>query len=878
MPSLRRGCGSVWFVCLTMCGLAACGEDTGTVRDARRTDTSATDGDMMDMGLPSDDVEDSGVNDDVVAGDDAGDEDAGPTDAAPPRCGMGIDSDGDGIDNDVECLNGTDPFNRDSDGDGLTDGEEARYPRICVATDRMMQRRPTVRCMTDGDCMMGERCLGLSGTSTDSDMDGVSDREEDLNLDGTIDGMMGETDPRLWDTDGDGTSDSMGGVPICRPSGLATVVQTGIVAGGNTQLGFDPRWGPSARVLGTAGRGAVLLDDPITNVSGIVAAMPSMGDVNAESTRVAALITAAVGVGITPVLVGRSLTTHEMNPAITSTYRVARSTSASALRDSLIMPMVGAPAPGGRSVGVSTEFLLDVTTVRRTMGSAAGTTDVIVAVSPRSLYDNPAVNTAIRANDLVDATGVAESDKGLGFNCQVMRAVASAPVEFLWTVDTSGSMGPYQVRLGNVATQFFTRLQAAGIDFRVGVLTAGNNSLNLDTPGFRWILGTDALGPRRLCEQVTSVGLGTCPTSPSDTVSPYPFPGTTEEPTAAAAVGHYTFLRRTMMGEVNPDRRFRAGARVVAFLVTDEPGSNDFTRYFATNNDPQAGTRWAPTGVYNTTALSNIIAYFRRNMVLTFGLLPLTATPCSSAAVFDLPRCVVEGNGGAIIPIATATDPEISAAMARIISAVAGAVSQFRLTRTAITSTIKVRVRGMDVPRSRLDGFDYDPASNAVVFYGTTFRPRTGDEVVISYRLWQACPPRGTTCRADSECCSPFTCRDGTCQPPCTMAGGMCMTNTDCCPPNICISGMCGPPVGCRPTGDVCTTDMDCCAPNSCIMGRCMVPMPCRPRAGMCTTNADCCSTSCVAGRCGCTPESGRCTSAGDCCSSSCIGGSCGPG
>ncbi|MEI8258680.1 MAG: hypothetical protein WCJ30_23650, partial [Deltaproteobacteria bacterium] len=72
-----------------------------------------------------------------------------------------------------------------------------------------------------------------------------------------------------------------------------------------------------------------------------------------------------------------------------------------------------------------------------------------------------------------------------------------------------------------------------------------------------------------------------------------------------------------------------------------------------------------------------------------------------------------------------------------VVAAVAGASSQFHLNRSPITSTIKVRVRGMDVPRSRGDGFDYDPASRAVVFFGSTYRPHIGDQVVISYRVWE---------------------------------------------------------------------------------------------------------------------------------------------
>jgi hypothetical protein len=149
---------------------------------------------------------------------------------------------------------------------------------------------------------------------------------------------------------------------------------------------------------------------------------------------------------------------------------------------------------------------------------------------------------------------------------------------------------------------------------------------------------------------------------------------------------------------------------------------------------PWAGTSGA---AYSATAQNNIIDDFRRNNILTFGLLPRTATlSCATAPVNELPRCVVEGNGGAVIPIATATDAEVAVAMDRIVDAIAGASSQYRLTATPITSTLKVRVRGMDVPRSRASGFDYDSASSAMIFNGAMDHLRTGDEVVISYRNW----------------------------------------------------------------------------------------------------------------------------------------------
>ena len=48
-------------------------------------------------------------------------------------CSPGVDSDLDGLTNDYECMIGTNPRRSDTDGDGLWDGVEVRYPKMCVA-------------------------------------------------------------------------------------------------------------------------------------------------------------------------------------------------------------------------------------------------------------------------------------------------------------------------------------------------------------------------------------------------------------------------------------------------------------------------------------------------------------------------------------------------------------------------------------------------------------------------------------------------------------------------------------------------------------------------------------------------------------------------
>ena len=688
-------------------------------------------------------------------------------------CAAGADTDDDGLTNDIECLRGTDPNNpdsdgdgakdgdevaagadpnkSDSDGDGLSDGVELAYPRICAAQDPLAQRRPAPSCTSGDQCQAGETCRGLDPSQADTDGDGVADAEEDKNLDGTITVLSGETDPRLFDSDGDGLSDKFSGSRICRPDGLATVNQT-VVPQASIQVGADPALGTAKPFQGASGSG-LTFDDPAASVAGLVISRSStLGTIDADRIDIESkLSTALTGKGytVTGVFIGRKFQTHEQNQATQSTFRITKAAvSASTARDDVINSLSGATAPGGGSVGSVGPFYLDLTVVRRSSGPS---NDVIIAVSPTALYDDRSKATAIRANDLTNASGVAVSQKQLGFLCQGIETTRNSTADIVWTVDVSVSMGDNQVRLANTAQEFFKRLQAAGVDFRVGIFTATaptDPQLGLTTypgwgSGFKFIQGTDPNGPHQVCRQVTAPASGAngyCPQDLNKTNDPIgPFGPTSgsnvsEEPAAAVVRINDLFKKNGVAGVSNPNWKWRDGVTKVSFFVTDEY-NNDWLRYFSTTNNPDTGQKWGAT--YSPAVLNGIADYFRQNQILAFGALPYLATrECSANSSNDLPRCLVENLGGAWIDINKALDVDIAAAMNKLVDAIAGASSQFKLTRTPITSTIKVTIGTTDVPRSRIDGFDYDPASKAVVFFGSNYRPKIGSQVFISYRTW----------------------------------------------------------------------------------------------------------------------------------------------
>ncbi len=195
------------------------------------TTTSMVDADTDSGGVP-DGAEDWNLNGAIDAGE------TDPNDASDDVAS--VDTDGDGLSDELELTIGTDPYNADSDNDGVLDGDEHNFADDTDGDGLINAMDPD----SDGDGLFDGTEMGITtadlgpdtdvtagffvpdadpSTTTsmvnpDTDYGGVPDGVEDWNLDGAID--AGETDPddptddvAPTDTDGDGIPDDYDNCP-----------------------------------------------------------------------------------------------------------------------------------------------------------------------------------------------------------------------------------------------------------------------------------------------------------------------------------------------------------------------------------------------------------------------------------------------------------------------------------------------------------------------------------------------------------------------------------------------------------------------------------------------------------------------------------------
>jgi hypothetical protein len=647
--------------------------------------------------------------------------------AKAPNNKWPCDSDGDGV---------PDYLDQDSDNDGVKDKDEDANGDgelgCCLTTCNKTTLKQKSGCiLTKDGCGPGQTCSGGKCTPAVS-----------------FDCSNGETNPRNKDTFGDGKLDIERGTFICRdateddPKGRKAVALRKSSAG-DWHLALDTAavYGELSLTGGGAKQAAAVIDD--SGVSREVAGFVVSRDATSDKvqTELGALLqtlnSSPPGGSGTVVQLGSGaeVKSHDGYDSIQGTIiklTAGSASNVSSVRNSLIATLLGAsigslgnlPAPYGSS---HTEFVIRFSTVRRfafkkdsagkivkdANGDPLDDTDkskwrlvVVGAVAGYKNYTDPTRQTGIVVEDLSNGTALATAADKVDNECDVGKVGGMPIADIIWVVDTSGSMYNNQVDVANNASNFFSRALSSGLDFRMAVMPACQNQKICKG---RFLLpGEQSL----FTGCIKAPGSGSCEQGLASSMSA---------------------VKAALPRQSGDQTKVRPDAKLVVIQVTDELPAT------AKSSIGSSNLNVCTLSPSTKTSLDTLLAQY--NDLFTGKTLPGAAAQVHTIAGVCNNSCGAEKahgymelsqlTGGQVGDIC---QKDLGATLQVIIDSVVSGASPVQLEYVPISSSVAVALDGVEIKRSRSNGFDYRSANNALVFIGVKYK--TGAEVIASYKRW----------------------------------------------------------------------------------------------------------------------------------------------
>ncbi len=729
----------------------------------------------------------------------------------PSDCGLatGRDSDCDGLSDIEEEKLGTDPLNPDTDGDGLTDGDEmgvtvnpdpANCPNFVPSTH---PANPTNPLRKDSDCdgLTDQEELSTYRTDPnnwDSDGDGLSDglevgRTTAQNPDPlNCPDFVGDadpattTDPNNADTDGDGIQDGaedsnqngradQGELNPNDPAdGRSSAVQAACATQNLKKISIYDAMEGDIRIAATAefsevtkiaNNGVpvgVMLYNPTAKVVGLVLSKaPAGATAVAEEANARSLISAlgSVTVSLTPSADSASWDGY----AFTSNSFSQSSYSDLKAHANAIVQRYYGGATGllSGTAGVTGPFWIESSFVRRSGNRAI----VVMAITQKSHYDANKT-TLFELSDTAGGSALAQFGDTTAAQCEIFQSDDMPLVDFVWVVDNSGSMSDEQTAVKNAANYMLSLLNSSSIDWRMAGIGTDyykypNKALTgYDEGGyFRPFTKDENTITRWFDYRDKTDGFTTNGSATENAIQSAMF--LTERfrnkcdprPTSSVTV--------TSCSSQTPDNtlRLRDGAQLVFIFMGDE---ND-----CWVKDSSGSCRPRDQSNYNTA-----LAVFKNydgqgRAAMAYGL----EDPSNGQNIID----IISDLGGRSGDIRLATsDAAIRPVFDAIISDVTGALNVYSFSKPPIASTIKLAFDNgtplmngganctrADVQRSSQHGYEYDATYRTILFYGDCRPTTAGFDIAVSYRYWndRTGDPNGIDITdLCGECEPPFEC------------------------------------------------------------------------------------------------------------------------
>lgn len=694
----------------------------------------------------------------------------------------------------------TDPRRRDTDGDGVTDGVESGLTAAMVADSTNCTSVPV-----DAD-----PTTTTNPTNRDTDGDGIDDGAEDTNQNGRVD--MGELNPNNM-------ADGMGPAgQACTRTNLRPVLFRS-EADPDLQLGLPATFTELTPLVVMGQRRGVMGFDPTNQVAFAVWREAARGSATTPVADETALRPLFNGVAAVSNATTQQFSTWDNIASLQVFYDMAGTTDVKTRANAIANALVGMNA--GSLVGSGTgmgPFRLQVQILHRTNAAVV----VMVALTPIANFSGTPLFTI---SDAAGGSAIAQFGDDNASQCEVFTP-GNARVDFLFVVDDSCSMATSQNALAAAGTQMAQQLANSALDWRLGLVTSSyaaggtsttnnNNSLrgftrNIDQ--FRAWLTQNSSCTNTRCTVVTPTPPATMGPSCNSTGSNGGcWIGTggsgTERLLESTARAVHNLTPTTATEQTN---RVRDNARLVVVIMGDADDQSarnamEFTTFFRT---PNAMITFGSNTYQNRTG----------NPVIVNGIICPTGSSCNGEGAGAKNGTVVTATGGVRGDVCnprmgnTAADcsqfPTIPVSIQNIVTS-AIAAAGYRMQKPPIGASVKVAMQSVvdmalcnpnDLPRSRVNGFDFDGINRSLSFFGACRPSGAMNSAAVSYRYWIDVTPQ-----------------PGGNPPPCVNDPNYDPTQSDFCRGRLACNrtnGVCECPLDCGgggPPGTICNTSPQVC-------------------------------------------------------------------
>jgi hypothetical protein len=719
-----------------------------------------------------------------------------------------------------------DPRKADTDGDGIVDGVElsaVNNPDPATCTNFKPDSNPS---------------SSTDPTNGDSDGDGVSDGAEDTNQNGGVD--QGELDPRTGDASGPVgqvctaanlrpvtfKAESEPDIKLALPPSFTEV--TPIIAGGGTggEIGGD--------VKGMVGY------DSENKVAFLVFRQPAPAQATDPLGDEEALRTIIEGRGALRNRTAQRFQTWDGHSAIQVFYDQTGSTTDLKTRtNDLVNALV--PNSTGRlntsTAGGNGDFRLQALFVHRSNQSVV----VLIAITQLAAVTgtNRSTVAAFSARDLSDGSALAQFGEPTAVQCERFN-LPPAKVDFLFVVDDSGSMQSSQTSLATAAQAAVDALNASSLDWRMSMVTSSYHITGEPNSGKLRKFTRNLNKVKSWLTQGSTCTNNVCsgvPTTPQTAACP----GDTSEGSNGGCwvnidgSGNEGVLgaARKAIDDITPGTeanapesltQARKDAALVVVILAD--ADDQTTGYTATAGVCGSGGTQDKPGS-NCEAVQNFVSFFGNvssasaptnktgKLITVHGIVCPSGTNCAcdnnNVCEFN-PKpanggqrhaTVINATGGVNGSIVDLNS--IQASMDAIISDAIGNAG-YKTLKAPIGASIKVAVDNVsnpavctsnnNIPRSTVNGFDFDGSARTISFFGACRPASQNAQAAVSYQYWinsVSDPNGGVPCEDDPNYSStePDHCTGPTLG--CNGAGDKCVCNPNC-------GGTCGAGTACDMT------------------------------------------------------------------------------